>query len=78
VGRAVEETERAASRDLPSAARLREPAFRAGETVLHRVFGQGVVISCQVVDNDDEVNVAFEGRGIKRMLQSFAQLERVG
>ena len=45
----------------------------AGETVRHEVFGEGTVISSRLVEADEEVTVAFEGRGIKRLLQSYAQ-----
>ena len=53
------------------------PELRAGDQVRHSQFGEGVVISCQPVKNDSEVVVAFPGVGVKRLLLSFARLEKV-
>jgi len=44
--------------------------------VTHSVFGTGTVISSKVVGDDEEVAVAFEGRGVKRLMASFAKLMR--
>jgi DNA helicase-2/ATP-dependent DNA helicase PcrA len=49
--------------------------LRAGDHVHHAQFGQGVVVSCRPVKDDEEVVVAFDGAGVKRLLLSFAQLE---
>lgn len=54
----------------------REVSFRAGETVIHPVFGRGTVITSELVENDEQVTVAFEGRGVKRLMASFAKLQR--
>ena len=53
------------------------PDFTAGETVRHTIFGEGTVISSRLVEADEEVVVAFAGRGVKKMLQSIARLEHV-
>jgi DNA helicase-2/ATP-dependent DNA helicase PcrA len=56
---------------------LAEPAFKAGEQVRHVQFGQGIVISCQPISDDQEVTIAFKGAaGLKRLLMSLANLER--
>ena len=52
------------------------PSFHPGESVIHSVFGSGTVISSQVVGDDEEVTVAFEGRGVKRLMASYAKLAR--
>jgi DNA helicase-2/ATP-dependent DNA helicase PcrA len=53
-------------------------AFRAGDHVRHAKFGDGIVVSCQDSGGDLLVIVAFKGEaGIKRLLASFAALERV-
>ena len=52
--------------------------FKAGDQVRHPKFGQGMVIESVVVGGDEEVTVAFEGQGLKRLLASFARLERIG
>ncbi len=51
--------------------------LKAGDHVRHAQFGDGVVVSCQLVKGDQEVVVAFEGQGVKRLLLSFAKLEKV-
>jgi DNA helicase II / ATP-dependent DNA helicase PcrA len=53
------------------------PAFHAGQAVTHPIFGTGTVISSKLVGDDEEVTVAFEGRGVKRLMASFAKLEKV-
>jgi len=51
--------------------------FETGDRVRHRVFGEGIVIESKVTGADEEVTVAFEGKGIKRLLASFAKLEKL-
>ncbi len=63
--------QRGASADAPS-----EPAFAPGERVAHGSFGEGVVISCELLPGDQQITVAFEGRGVKRLLLSYAPLSR--
>jgi len=58
----------------PSATSLE---LKAGDHVHHAQFGDGVVVSCQPVKDDAEVVVAFDGAGIKKLLLSFAKLEKV-
>ncbi|MBM4435407.1 MAG: hypothetical protein FJ028_10005, partial [Chloroflexi bacterium] len=50
------------------------PAFRPGDRVVHERFGTGVVVACAIVPGDQQVTVAFEGQGVKRLLLSFAPL----
>jgi DNA helicase-2/ATP-dependent DNA helicase PcrA len=45
--------------------------------VSHATFGDGVVVSSKLVENDEEVTVAFAGKGVKRLLASFANLQKV-
>ena len=60
----------------PSAPEPRLPSLRSGDKVRHPAFGDGMVVSCSPSGHDFEVTVAFnEGAGVKRLLQSFAQLE---
>ena len=64
---------RSAGRD-PIEVDATTPAFRAGDRVLHERFGTGVVVACEIVPGDQQVTVAFEGQGVKRLLLSFAPL----
>jgi DNA helicase-2/ATP-dependent DNA helicase PcrA len=54
----------------------RDAAFFAGQKVRHATFGDGIVVSSKLVENDEEVTVAFTGKGVKRLLASFAKLEK--
>jgi len=58
----------------------REPSeaqFSAGQKVKHAMFGDGVVVSSKIVGDDEEVTVAFPGKGVKKLLAAFAKLERL-
>jgi DNA helicase-2/ATP-dependent DNA helicase PcrA len=66
---------RAAAVPLPAPATPRE-TFAAGDRVRHSVFGEGVVVAAAPSHGDLELTVAFTGKGVKRLMQSFARLER--
>jgi DNA helicase-2/ATP-dependent DNA helicase PcrA len=51
--------------------------LKDGDHVRHAQFGDGVVVSCQSVTDDTEVVVAFQGQGVKKLLLSFAQMEKI-
>jgi DNA helicase-2/ATP-dependent DNA helicase PcrA len=54
------------------------PPFKAGDKVSHDSFGQGIIVSCNPASSDFEVTVAFLGEsGVKRLLHSFAKLDKV-
>ena len=53
-----------------------QASFFAGQKVRHGTFGDGIVVSSKLVENDEEVTVAFAGKGVKRLLASFAKLEK--
>jgi DNA helicase-2/ATP-dependent DNA helicase PcrA len=55
----------------------RELQFRAGQRVKHATFGEGIVIESRLDRNDEEVTVAFKKAGIKRLLASFANLQKL-
>jgi len=61
----------------PSAPSLTTQQLNAGDHVCHAQFGNGVVVSCQPVKDDSEVVVAFKGQGVKKLLLSFAKLEKI-
>ena len=48
--------------------------FRIGDRVRHSKFGTGTVISVSHNGGDEEVTVAFPGKGVKRLLTAFARL----
>ena len=52
-----------------------ETRWSTGQKVRHSVFGEGQVISSKIVGDDEEVTVAFPGKGVKKLLAAFARLE---
>ncbi len=51
--------------------------FKAGDKVTHPKFGKGMVVSSKISGGDEEVAVAFDGQGVKRLMASFANLQRI-
>ena len=52
--------------------------LNAGDHVRHAKFGEGIVVSCLPIKDDQEVTVAFKGEaGLRRLLLSLAPLERI-
>jgi DNA helicase-2/ATP-dependent DNA helicase PcrA len=59
-------------------AQERQDLLKAGDKVRHTKFGEGIVVSVTAKNGDCEVAVAFKGgAGVKRLLLSFAPLERM-
>jgi DNA helicase-2/ATP-dependent DNA helicase PcrA len=52
-----------------------EQRYRSGQKVRHAKFGGGIVIQSKLTGNDEEVVVAFEESGIKKLIASMAKLE---
>ncbi len=67
----------AASVPAPRIVSKAKLALSAGDRVRHGLFGDGVVVSAREVGDDVEVTVAFAGKGVKKLLLSFAPLEKV-
>jgi len=70
-------TKRAASTPAPRSAAGPGEQFSPGDKVRHGTFGEGVVVSSSGVGSDMQVAVAFAGQGVKRLMLSFAPLEKV-
>lgn len=51
--------------------------LKTGDRVQHKMFGEGVVISCHPTRDDYEITVAFKEAGIKKLLLSLAPLEKM-
>ncbi|MEI6186509.1 MAG: hypothetical protein WCP43_04810, partial [Dehalococcoidia bacterium] len=52
-------------------------AINPGDRVRHAKFGDGQVIGVRATAQDSEVIVAFEERGVKKLLLSMAALEKI-
>jgi DNA helicase-2/ATP-dependent DNA helicase PcrA len=70
-------TKRAASTPAPRSASRSGDQFAPGDKVRHGAFGEGVVVNSSGVGSDMQVTVAFTGHGVKRLMLSFAPLEKV-
>lgn len=72
------------SSSFPSGEGRRETApvvseWKAGDRVVHRVFGQGEVIRVyrDEVTENDKIEILFDTQGVKTLLLTHAKLERV-
>ena len=62
----------------PTVSQAATAVFSVGDKVRHATFGEGIVMSCKPSGTDFEATVAFkEGHGVKRLLLSYAALEKV-
>ncbi len=52
-----------------------ESRYRTGQRVKHASFGEGIVIESRGAGDDEEVTVAFEAVGLKRLVASMANLQ---
>lgn len=66
-----------ATRPPRGAATVEVRQFDPGDKVRHPQFGEGIVVSSKLVGDDEEVVVAFVGMKPKRLLVSFAQMEKL-
>lgn len=48
-----------------------------GDKVRHSKWGEGMVVQVKDKDGDKELSISFQGKGIKRLLQSIAPIEIV-
>ncbi len=51
--------------------------YNVGDTVVHKSFGTGTILSLQPMGNDTLMEVAFDKAGTKKMMANFARLEKV-
>lgn len=51
--------------------------YNVGDTVRHKTFGTGVVLSSKPMGNDNLLEVAFDRAGTKKLMANFAKLEKV-
>jgi DNA helicase-2/ATP-dependent DNA helicase PcrA len=56
---------------------VRTPALKVGDHVNHNRFGRGIVMNCTPTRDDQELTVAFEVFGVKKLLASLAPLEKI-
>jgi DNA helicase-2/ATP-dependent DNA helicase PcrA len=52
-----------------------QPQYQPGTRVLHPVWGEGMVLNSKIQDDDEIVDIFFEGVGLKRVAASLAKLK---
>jgi DNA helicase-2/ATP-dependent DNA helicase PcrA len=66
------------SRDFqPSPRPVASLTLKVGDHVHHSKFGPGIVMNCSPTKDDQELTVAFEEAGVKKLLVSLAPLEKI-
>lgn len=51
-------------------------SYSIGDTVKHKIFGTGVVLSIQPVANDTLLEIAFDKAGTKKLMANYAKLTK--
>jgi DNA helicase-2/ATP-dependent DNA helicase PcrA len=51
--------------------------LKVGDHVHHSKFGSGIVMNCLPTRDDQELTIAFEEAGVKKLLASLAPLEKI-
>ena len=57
--------------------RDRAGTFRAGDSVEHKTFGTGLVLTATPMANDTLLEIAFEKVGTKKLFANFARLNKL-
>ncbi len=52
-------------------------SYCAGDKVLHKVFGTGMIISAQKMGNDTMLEVSFDKVGTKTLMANFCKMEKI-
>lgn len=52
-------------------------AWAIGDKVMHKAWGQGTVVKVGGTGDEVELDIAFSGQGIKRLLASFAPIQKI-
>jgi DNA helicase-2/ATP-dependent DNA helicase PcrA len=59
----------------PKPAAVKRTTFKAGMRVKHQFWGEGIVLTSRIQDDDETVDVEFESVGNKRLAASLANLK---
>lgn len=52
-------------------------AYAVGDSVSHKTFGSGMIISAQKMGNDTLLEIAFDKVGTKKLMANYAQLQKL-
>ena len=51
--------------------------YSVGDSVLHKVFGKGLVMSAEKMGNDTLLEIAFDKVGTKKLMANFCKMEKL-
>lgn len=51
--------------------------YSVGDTVLHKVFGKGMIMKTQKMGNDVMLEIAFDKAGTKTLMANFCKMEKI-
>lgn len=60
----------------PSQSAPSNATYNVGDTVAHKAFGTGVILSAQKMANDMLLEIAFDKAGTKKLMANFAKLTK--
>ena len=52
-------------------------SYNVGDSVMHKVFGQGVIVSSKPMGNDAMLEIAFQSAGTKKLMANYAKLQKI-
>ena len=52
-------------------------SYAAGDNVLHKVFGKGMVVKAEKMGNDTMLEIVFETKGTKTLMANFCKMEKI-
>lgn len=50
--------------------------FNVGDTVIHKAYGEGIVLSAKPMGNDTLLEIAFTAAGTKKIMANYAKIEK--
>lgn len=54
-----------------------ETTYKAGDNVLHKVFGKGMIVKAEKMGNDTMLEIVFETKGTKTLMANFSKMEKI-
>ncbi|MDD3839372.1 MAG: DNA helicase PcrA [Clostridia bacterium] len=54
-----------------------QDSFQVGQKVIHKKFGNGTVVGLNGQGKDTEINIAFDGLGVKKLVAFYAPIKKI-
>lgn len=70
-------TERIAAMQKPTAGKEGLTVFSAGDRVWHALFGEGEILAVQKMGSDYLYEIAFDTKGTKKLMATYAKLKKI-